>query len=110
MSTTSEIHDRFMADNNAPYLDAYCAMHENAKKLETERDELRQRVANLEYSNEQHRLQAESWRAAAAERDGLRAEFERLKAAMEDIFVNHRDAAFVKAHAAHAINQMKGDK
>ena len=47
MSTTSEIHDRFMADNNAPYLDAYCAMHENAKKLETERDDLLAEVKRL---------------------------------------------------------------
>ena len=44
--------------------------------LTAERDQLRQQVANLTYSNNAHRETAETWRAAAIERDQLRADCE----------------------------------
>ena len=44
-----------------------------------ERDQLRQQVANLTHSNDSHRETAETWRAAAIERDKLRAEVKESK-------------------------------
>ena len=52
--------------------------------LTAERDQLRQQVANLTYSNNAHRETAETWRAAAIERDQLRAEVECLRAGIEE--------------------------
>ena len=47
--------------------------------LRLERDQLRQQVANLTHSNDSHRETAETWRAAAIERDQLRAEVKESK-------------------------------
>jgi len=85
-----------------------------------ERDELRAEVAEIIHDETgENSCEAVFLKSRFDELHGqiddLLAEVERLKAdkarlisAMEDIFVNHRDAVFVKAHSAHAINPMKG--
>ena len=83
MSTTT----RPRTDTEITFTGAYtCTHHSDQQRaacpvclvaaLTAERDQLRQQVANLTYSNNAHRETAETWRAAAIERDQLRADCE----------------------------------
>ena len=78
--------------------------------LRLENDQLLQQVANLTYSNDSHRETAERWRAAAIERDQLRAETERLTAACDKFSNSEIMQGDWKARAERAEAELAAER
>ena len=103
---------QYIADSEAKALSSLAMVAAGSAdrnvSLRLENDQLLQQVANLTYSNDSHRETAERWRAAAIERDQLRAETERLTAACDKFSNSEIMQGDWKARAERAEAELAG--